>query len=178
LRLTLLSLENDSWKFKLHESRFVISRSNVIVCNLWRSKYNTSVQNNEINRCWKMKCIVEYWIVNTHSALWPQSSISIYQYAFVFLTVKVNSSSMLSTASEFFKFCFDESDNLVQHTINVKKLNILFYAFSGTTASNTHDTVISTKSIITTGKNKQFIRSLLLFSLASMRCVNRIWFVF
>jgi len=70
---------------------------------------------------------------------------------------------MLTTESEFFMIFSEQSDNLVQHTTCVNKLNILFYSFSGTTAKPLITAATATTSIKTASKDKQSSQSLLLF---------------
>jgi len=59
---------------------------------------------------------------------------------------------MLTAARESFMFFIDESDNLVQYTMFVNKLNLLLYAFSGITIAQKADTSAPSKSIQSAGK--------------------------
>jgi len=113
-RLTALTLENDSWKLKMQKSGYVISRNESNFMTQTHCKIKVFKPRKQ------MSLIEEWWIDNVHSSLCPWTTVSIPRYTFSFRIFKVNSLALLTTVSESSMLCFEERDNLVQHTMYVK----------------------------------------------------------
>jgi len=132
----------------IHEDRCCRSLNtlhaiNRAVCNMWRKQ---PLRIHMHLHCWMrnrqctLVCMSLYncfhFLIHLHfSNIWSQQFSTAFYGIYVLLWRKGQLGS--------------------EYNVCEKKLNILLYAFSGKTASAAHDTVTSTKSITTPGKNKQ-----------------------